>query len=132
MYSECIEVSTGASAGLVGGSDILLIELRGVHTEESLRALRMSVLRRYRGRFHAFVIDYSRCVLAASISQLAAIASGEVGSLPGAIISNEAQLPPLVAHAYRAASRGVVRRVFNDAGQAMQWAQRQAVLHRLD
>jgi hypothetical protein len=104
---------------------VLTIAFSGALTYQSLLAIRVDAALRYGARMQASVFDLSSAAIAMSSERLDALAQSRVCSLahtPCAIVAGPANWNLMASHAMRMARRGIVRQLFSDGAQAMEWA----------
>lgn len=104
-------------------TEVLLIKLYGVHTAATLSAWRAEIGAVWGQHCRAYVIDYSRAMLAAAPDELSDLQVDSFATKPSAIVGTDAQMPAMHAHCAAILSRGVLRMPFAEVQSAVQWAQ---------
>ena len=111
-----------ADASLVPGTEVLFVKLYGVHTADTLRQWRQEVGAAWGGHCAAYVIDYSRCIVAASLAELADMQADEHQPKPSAVICSAAQWGLFLSLMRTLLARDQVRVPFQDRDSALRWA----------
>lgn len=118
-----------ASAALTLLPDgVLIVRLCGPLTGDALMHFKAEIVARHGPEIRAFVADYTTAIIALTGPDLDQVLEGEADSAPGlpaAIICRPEQNGLFRGHALRVAgSHGIIRRVFNEQGPAVEWVQR--------
>ena len=114
--------SSWADAWIVPKSSVLAVTLHGVHTGATLRALREEIGAAWGAHCTAYVLDYRRCILAATDGEIEAMQDDEWQNLPAAVICSDAQWETFLPASKALARRGVLRVPFVCEASAYRWA----------
>lgn len=116
-----------AFAGVTEGVVVTILD--GVQTGKGLCLLRRSIGAALGHEARVSVVDYSESVLLLDPDELAPVINDPWAHLPSAVVVRPSMRPMMAAQSRRAATHGIVRRVFGDLDQALAWAHRQTVIY---
>lgn len=109
---------------------VALIRLKGLLTLDAIAFFAHESCRAAGSGARAFVLDYRKAAVMASVEQLGEMVLGQPLNsptrLPGAYLVSPRSIRTLRDHAINLAAQGVVRRVFTHEGRAIAWAGDQA------
>lgn len=109
---------------------VLVVRLAGPLTGEALLYFKAEIVRLELPAFGAFLVDYTRAVIALDGTELDAVLEGEmIGarvSLPAAMLVQTDELDTFLGHSVRMVNHGLIRQVFTEKPPALAWAIRHA------